>query len=153
MTNVVGHVWQVQWGNPMAALPAGMPRVLAEVFVPAPHGTGARRPAEIDTVTRPTGYTVYVGALMPPLVPLSPERLARLRRQRLEARVQRKAPMFADELVEAALAAKPDYYAGTGDDRNRDAILAAERERYEFLTARPNVLLRYEEVSNETITA
>ncbi len=146
MTNVVGHVWQVQWGNPQTTPPAGMPRVLAEVFVPAPHGMGARRPAEIDSVPRPAGYTVYVGALMPPLVPLSPERLARLRRQRLEARVRGRTPMFADELIERALAAKPDYYAGTGDDRNRDAILLAERERYEYLTARPNVLLRYDEV-------
>ncbi len=146
MTNVVGHVWQVQWGNPQTPLPAGMPRVLAEVFVPAPHETGARRPAAIDTVTRPSGYTVYCGAVMPPLVPLSPERLARLRRQRLEARVQRKTPMFAAEMIERGLAAKPAYYAGTGDDRNRDAILLAERERYEFLTARPNVLLRYDEV-------
>jgi len=42
----------------------------------------------------------------------SDERKAAARRRNLERRVNRIAPLFADELIERELAARPDYYRG-----------------------------------------
>lgn len=42
----------------------------------------------------------------------SDERKAAARRRNLERRVNRKAPLFADELIERELLARPDYFRG-----------------------------------------
>jgi hypothetical protein len=145
-SNVVGHVWSIQWSNPRTEPPSGMPRVLAEMFVPVAHpGAGSGGfPPEILAYPKPLGYSVYSAAIVRPLVPLPPERLARIRRQRLVAREQAKHPLFADVFVAERIEQQPDYYAGQGDNTERDAVLAAERERYEYLTAHPNELLTAE---------
>jgi len=41
-----------------------------------------------------------------------PERLAKCRRTRLRTRLAKKHPLFADELFERELAARPQFYAG-----------------------------------------
>lgn len=46
---------------------------------------------------------------------LPQQTVARLRRRRLRRRLERTAPLFADELFEAELAARPRYYAGHRD--------------------------------------
>ena len=144
MQHETGHVWQVQWSNPYTSPPDGMPRLLAEMFVPRDGAdSDSRCPLEISSFHRPKGYTVYATAIRPPLRPLPPERLARLRRQRLERRERAKRPLFADEFIEQALALKPDYYSGTDVCEAREAVLAYERERYEYLTSHSNELLVY----------
>ena len=42
----------------------------------------------------------------------SDERKAAARRRNLETRINRKAPLFADELIERELTARPDYFRG-----------------------------------------
>ncbi len=143
-SEITGHVWQVQWSNAHTEPLAGMPRILAEMFVPCEPGQGAGRcPQQIEAYQRPPGYGIYCAALAPPLRPLSPDRLATLRRRRLERREKEKHPLFADRFIAESLAAKPDYYAGTDCHSARDAVLVAEQERYEYLMARPNRLLVY----------
>ena len=41
----------------------------------------------------------------------------RLRRRRLRKRLERRAPLFARELEQEALAARPEYYYGTPTKR------------------------------------
>ena len=137
----VGHVWSVRWPHHHDP-PEGLPRVLAEVFVPS---TGGARPCppEIASYPRPQGYSVYCGALDQPINPLPPEKLAKLRRQRLERRVRAKAPMFAEMFVAEQLDLRKDYYEGTLVNPPREAVLAEERERFAFLTARPGQLIEY----------
>lgn len=43
---------------------------------------------------------------------LKPEALASVRHKRLEARVQKNYPLFADQFIGEALASKPEHYAG-----------------------------------------
>lgn len=145
---LVGNVWSIRWHNPYTEPPAGMPRTLAEMLVPVTGGVdGAICPVEIRDYPRPRGYTVYCSALLEPLKPFTPERLARTRRQRLERRVQTKTPLFAEQFIAEDLASKPEYYAGESDRHLVDArerVLAEEQERYEYLTAHPGELLVYE---------
>ena len=47
-----------------------------------------------------------------PIRQLSTEALASRRKKRLMSRLQKKHPLFAEELYEQELAARPDHYAG-----------------------------------------
>ena len=59
------------------------------------------------------GYAVCVDFLWDkPIKRWSDERKAYVRRRNLEKRINRKAPLFADELIERELIARPDYYRG-----------------------------------------
>lgn len=104
------HVWtySLRWALPH--LPCPGPEVLARADVPA----GAPCPPEVADAWRPgTGYAVHVD--FPPPAPMrrwSKEAKAAVRRRKLAARVQKAAPLFADELIERELAARPGYYAG-----------------------------------------
>ncbi|EQC1484841.1 theronine dehydrogenase, partial [Klebsiella pneumoniae] len=42
----------------------------------------------------------------------SDERKAAVRRRNMQARIHRVAPLFADELIERELAARPEYFNG-----------------------------------------
>lgn len=42
----------------------------------------------------------------------SDERKAAVRRRNMQARINRVAPLFADELIERELAARPEYFNG-----------------------------------------
>lgn len=141
--STLGHVWQIQWSNPHTEPPEGMPRLLAEMYVPRVGDGSARLPAEIGGYPRPRGYTVYCMGLGPPLRPLPLERLVKLRRGRLERRLQAKAPLFAEEFIAERLARQPEYYAGTEVSPAREAILAVERRAFEMYTSRPGELIVY----------
>lgn len=59
------------------------------------------------------GYAVCVDFLCDrPVRRWSDERKAATRRQNLARRVNRTAPLFADELIERELTARPDYFSG-----------------------------------------
>ena len=139
-----GHIHAIQWFNPYTEPPAGMPRTLAEMFVPSDGNQGARTPAEIASFPRPRGYVCTISWLAVPIAPQPPERLAANRRRLLAKRMQAKVPMFAAEFEAAAIERDPTYYSG-GNNRGpaRDELLARERERYEFLTARANQMIVY----------
>jgi len=52
---------------------------------------------------------------MPASRQLSQESLASVRQKRLSRRIERQAPLLAEQLIADELAAKPDYYAGQTD--------------------------------------
>jgi hypothetical protein len=127
-----GFLWQVCYGNPHREPPGGR-RVLAEMFVLSDGHSGAKCPAEIASYARPDGYAVSVTHIGKPISPRPPEIRASIRRQRLAARNQAKAPLFADVFTAEDVAAKPDYYVlGVSDrDAAREAAIAEEQEIYE----------------------
>ncbi|MEH4929631.1 theronine dehydrogenase [Enterobacter cloacae] len=60
-----------------------------------------------------SGYAVCVDFLYDrPVRRWSDERKAAARRRNLERRINRTAPLFADELIGRELAARPDYFLG-----------------------------------------
>lgn len=139
----LGFVWRIAWWSPYTQPPEGMPRVLVEMYVPCrdPH-EGARCPAEIAAYPKPRGYALECGSIDQIGERSSPEKLARIRRQRLVRRVQRKYPLFVDEFIGQALAAKPDYYAGADDDRAVE-YLRRYRAWVDEVISRPYVLVEY----------
>jgi hypothetical protein len=148
VTNIAGraqgHVYKIEWSNPYTKPPAGMPLVLAEMFVPTDGYRGACTPAEIATFAVPRGYTTTISWLAQPIKVQPPERLAANRRRLLAARAAAKAPLFAEEFVAAEIARQPDYYAGENNrGPARDEILASEAARREYLAARANRLIVY----------
>lgn len=126
--DVIGFLYRLQWVGHDAP-PNGV-RVLLEKFVP---GSSPRCPPEIEAAWQPgTGYSVCVGAIEKPLRRQSPERVGRLRRDKLRKRLERDYPLFAEQMYAEALAAKPDYYAGRNP--NDDKVAELERclwEQYE----------------------
>lgn len=62
-----------------------------------------------------------------------------IRRQRLERRIRKKYPLFADQFIRDELAKKPDYYAGITDPDLKAArserIESEEREIAELIAA------------------
>jgi hypothetical protein len=75
---------------------------------------GAPRPAEILGLWTAGGdYRISIDfADLAPPRRWSPERKSRARRRALAARVHAAAPLFAEKLIERALNARPDYFAG-----------------------------------------
>jgi len=114
----LGFLWQLAWSNPCTNPPAGHPRLLAEVLVPCDYpGQGAsKRPADLLALHQHgSGYSVTSRAIMPASRQLSQESLASVRQKRLSRRIERQAPLLAEQLIADELAAKPDYYAGQTD--------------------------------------
>jgi len=59
------------------------------------------------------GYAICLDFLYDtPVKRWSDERKAATRRRNLEKRINRAAPLFADELIERELTARPDYFKG-----------------------------------------
>lgn len=60
-----------------------------------------------------SGYAVCVDFLgQKQIQRWSDERKAAVRRRNMQARIHRVAPLFADELIERELAARPEYFNG-----------------------------------------
>lgn len=101
-------VWRysLTWVRPLVPCPGA--KELAAVDVPL----GACCPPELMALWRPlTGYAICLD-FPPPGPPRrwSAEAKSRVRRSRLVKRVEKRAPLFADELVERELAARPSYF-------------------------------------------
>ena len=138
--DVTGRLWSIDYRG---YCPAGWPVRLAEMFVP---GGGSRPPAEILGVrhTLGSGYGLTCQHVAPPPRQIGQENLADRRQKRAARRIERSAPLFAEQFLAEELAAKPDYYAGVTDPEiaaKHDAVLAAEGRRYEELLSRPNRLV------------
>lgn len=108
-------MWQCRlfWGNPYTAPPDGQPRIVKAVLC---HGTSTI-PAEIaEIMTDPeyapgTGWTIgYQFIDQRPVRRWSREAKARVRKQNLRRRMEKKFPLFAADFIAAELAARPDYY-------------------------------------------
>jgi len=141
----LGHVWSIEWGNPYTRLQSTFGPILAEYYVPLDHpGAGARKPEIFDRLVIPPGYSIYIRALTTPIHGLSQNELAKLRRQKLEKRINATYPLFADQFIAAELAKNPNYYAGLSEyDVQREKLFAVERDSFNRLTSHPNELLIY----------
>ncbi|MBE3038016.1 MAG: hypothetical protein IMZ62_04290 [Chloroflexi bacterium] len=123
-----------EWGNPYTSPSEGQPRVLAEVYFrykEYPHKT----PPEIEAVWKPgSGYAQYVTFLNEPPKQLNQEQLSNIRVKRLRRRVEKKYPLFADQIVSEEITANSEYYAGiTRADLQaaHDGIVSEERAKIE----------------------
>jgi len=131
---ILGCVWRVVWGNPYTDPPVGQAKILAEVFEPVGSSYWSTRPPEINEAYPGVGqgYVISWSYLSEPVRQLSSEKLALVRRKRLERRIRQKYPLIADQIISEELARKPDYYNGITDPKiqmARDEIIRTERER------------------------
>jgi len=146
MTEIVGTLYSIAWGSPYTEPPDGAPRVLAEYFIP---GHAVHPPEAIQTFphTLGGGYGLSIAHLSPPIRRQSPEALASLRQKRLRRRLERQAPMFADQLYTQEVARKEAYYVKGITDANleeaREQEEAAYAERLAVLQARADRLIVY----------
>ncbi len=100
--------YSLRWSLPHLPCPGS--RELASAEVPA----GSPCPLIVSSLWKPgAGYAICID--FPPPGPVrrwSDERKAAARRRNLARRVQKKAPLFADELINRELKARPEYFAG-----------------------------------------
>lgn len=153
MSHALGFILSLAWYTPYADPPDGLPRVAAEMYVPCDYpGQGTKpTPKELEDlrqalIGKGLHYSLNSQALMPESRRLPPESVASARQKRMQRRIEKSAPLLADELIAKELAAKPSYYAGQTDpnlEAARDAVLAAEAERRQHLTSTPNQLHVY----------
>lgn len=135
---MIGAVWSVRWTNPYTQPPDNRPRVLIEVYRPEGHPEvrGLKPPAAIqqalDQVGLGSGYSLHWQPISAPPVIKPPDKLAVIRRKRLERRIRKKYPLFADEFIAQELARRSAYYDGITDPRlaaARDEVIAKEAEK------------------------
>lgn len=100
--------YSLRWRLPHKPCPG--PPELVSVVVEA----GQAAPEEVMTRwVAGSGYAVCVDFLgEKPVRRWSDERKAAVRRRNLQVRIRRVAPLFADELIERELAARPAYFNG-----------------------------------------
>ena len=101
-------MYSVRWT--LRHLPCPGEKELIRMIVPA----GAVAPPEVLAAhTFNSGYAVCIDFLSHEEIKRwSPERKAATRKRNLERRVNRLAPLFADELIARELEARPDYFSG-----------------------------------------
>lgn len=133
MAKPVGAVWTLQWSNPYTDPPKGQKRVIAEKFVKYGDSFYNQIPPEFEADKTP-GYSVYWSAVMKPSKQLPEKSLKSIRRKRLQSRVEKKYPLFADQFLEDEIKNKPDYFEGKSDPEAqavKDRIIRKEKEMYE----------------------
>lgn len=122
-----------EWGNPYRPVPDGQPRVLAEVFYRYKDYDGRKVPPEIEAVARlGSGYSMTVIFINEPPKQMRVDQLANIRQKRLRRRVEKKYPLFAEQIIAEEVTANPDYYEGvTREDiqAGHDAVIEREWER------------------------
>ncbi len=110
----LGWTFQIKWGNPYTEPPNGRPRV--RLSVTRMQASSSPVPAVISRAIEIIGYgkgwCLSLGPHMPEPRRLSPEAKGKLRRKSLERRVEKQAPLFASDLIQIELAARPEYFAG-----------------------------------------
>lgn len=122
MSKVIGWIYLVKWLNPYQR-PEGKPQYLGGAYVqserpgqgcppPPPHIAALHTPGD--------GYSIGMAAVEPEPKRWTPERKFAYRRKRMEARVRKKAPLFADEFIRAELARKPEYFGQEAGDVAKD---------------------------------
>lgn len=127
---MTGYWHKIEWGSPYSEPPAGAPRVLAETYTDTVTGRKS-----LPATTLGGGYSVVTTFMREPVKRQGQETLARVRRKRLERRTLARAPLFAEQLIQAEIARKADYYAGITDERI-EAMRDEEDLRYAALYER-----------------
>ena len=121
-------VISTRWGNPYTTPPDDLPRILwaATIF---DHADERQIRAEHAPDTTPGDVWSPCWTAFPkPIKRWAPERKAATRRANLRKRLDKKAPLFADQLFADELARRPDYFdaaaiaeADAAKDRDADA--------------------------------
>ena len=108
-------LFAIKWGNPYTNPPEGMPREL--IAITRMQESTRNIPPEIvealETVARPgSGWALCIGIDEDarPKRRLSLQAKGSIRRKALERRVRKKAPLFADHIIAAELAANARYF-------------------------------------------
>ena len=113
-----GLLWHyaLRWSLPHKPCPG------AEVLASAEVSAGERCPPQVLGLWKPgTGYAIHVDFAQSAAVRRwTSEQKATVRQRNLVQRVQKAAPLFADELVARELAARPGYFAGQPIDAEPD---------------------------------
>ena len=106
----MSRMWRysLRWAMPHRPCPGAVELVMAEV------AAGTPCPPEVAKRWTPgTGYAVSIDFLEPLTIKRwSDDRKADTRRRNLVRRLEATAPLFADELAERELSARPGYFAG-----------------------------------------
>ncbi len=106
-----GLMWRysLRWGLPHTPCPGAFELAAAEVL------PGDPCPEAVEALWKPgAGYVISIDFQQPEgaMRRWSKEAKARVRQRNLAARLQRQAPLFADELFARETARRPAYYAG-----------------------------------------
>jgi len=105
------YIYSVRWSNPYNKPPDGQPEVLGQMTVNSETSGAPGCPEELRRLhVLGSGYALYCDSVPVPIQHWSPERLFAYRRKRLERRIRKKYPLFAEQMIEEAMRAKPDYY-------------------------------------------
>lgn len=141
--------WVIQWNHGAYRQPPDdLPSILAEQCILVPATWGARFPPELEKLydehKPPLGYGIHFGVLEEASKrTLSQEGKGKLRKSKLHSRLQKKVPLFADQLEAQELEAKPDYYAGKISAAQERFIQECAQEHQKALeAARQNIGLR-----------
>ncbi|HBP1103724.1 TPA: theronine dehydrogenase [Pseudomonas aeruginosa] len=101
--------YSLRWCLPHKPCPGPIELLVMEV----PAGTGLPDAMHEAWQKRPQGYGVCLDFPQSQAVRRwSAEAKARVRRQKLAKRVQKAAPLFADELIARELEQRPEYFKG-----------------------------------------
>ncbi len=142
--SVVGYVHRIQWGSPYTEPPDGGLRVLAEVFC-----LNNQPPGGFPQHTPGGGYCYSVACVSAPSDKrLTQEQLASVRKKRLVRRIERRFPLFAEEIIAEKIANNQSYYEGVTDPEiaeRRNAAIAAEDAFYRRCVASIGVVFIYGE--------
>lgn len=100
--------YSLRWAMPHIPCPGPIEIASCEVLA------GSTCPPEIRNEWKPgTGYAITIDFEPPkPIKRWSDERRAETRKRNLVKRVQKAAPLFADELIIRELNKRPEYFAG-----------------------------------------
>ena len=150
MSGTVGFLYRLEWNNPYTNPPGGLPRVMAEIYLRSENGEGARIPQVLMDLHKPgCGFCVSVRAISPPGKGLGPETLASVRRKRLRRRLEKKYPLFADQMFDEAINERPAYFleGKSEHDEGKRRVLQHYMEEYERLKGIEGDLIVYGSVS------
>lgn len=142
MTDILGCVWTVEWGNPYKDPPDGV-FLLAKSFQPVGSEFWSKHPPEIDAAYPGfgKGYCVTWRCVSSLPKRLSKEKLKNVRRKRLERRIKNKYPLFADEMIKEEMKKKKNYYDGITDpdiQARQDEIYKKHEEYLESIKDKIN---------------
>lgn len=119
---MLGAVWSIQWNNPYTQPPEGMPRVLAEFFYFNDDPRARLLPDDVSEYfdkhcVLGGGYSIYWQPVYLPREASDPEKLVKIRKERLKKRITKKYPLFAEQFIEEELKKKKNYYEGSLDTK------------------------------------
>ncbi|OJY33163.1 MAG: hypothetical protein BGP11_05425 [Rhodobacterales bacterium 65-51] len=114
----MGAKWRCRlfWGNPRTSPPDGKPRIAMAVLCDSPHPI----PEEITQVIGAgsefapgSGWTIGWECIeQRPIRRWSQEARARVRKQNLRKRMEKRFPLFAEDFIAAEIASRPEYFRG-----------------------------------------